>query len=61
MVYAVGHNSPVVRHNLRAEAEEEAQRIAKKNCSVAYVLEAVSGYELFPQAFTTQGVMVQDE
>lgn len=45
MVFADGGHAPTKQHLSQAEAEAEAQRIARKNRRAAYVLEAVAGYE----------------
>ena len=46
MVYAEGGQAPNKQHFVRAEAEAEAQRLAKKNGRAAYVLESLGGYEI---------------
>lgn len=44
MVFAEGGHAPSKQHFVKAEAETEAQRIAKKNGRSVYVLESVHGY-----------------
>lgn len=46
MVFAEGGQAPNKQHFVRAEAEAEAQRLAKKNGRPAYVLESLGGYEI---------------
>ena len=46
MVYAEGGQAPNKKHYSQAEADAEAQRLAKKNGRPTYVLESVCGYEV---------------
>lgn len=46
MVFAEGGQAPNKQHFSEAEARQEAQRIAKKNGQLAYVLESVAGFEV---------------